>query len=581
MRRSLETHLKMLKNADKVTSWSDARIVSPINWDETTKQNFTEANIVLVLVSPELLSSPFMRSDELKRMLERYESESVRIIPIIVRPVFWETSKLGHLDALPSNGRPITEWEDSDAAYKNIDEGLNKAINEVNKGLSSGSIRNFLVVKITLTNIRCFSEIEINLDINQKAIKWVVLLGDNAVGKSTLLRSIAIGLSDQSTATALINRLRGSFIRKGSDKGVIKIEVCHQDNQSEIHEITTIISKGKKGEPDRVKQSFAMPKRSGIKATRFDSSDIFICGYGAQRAHQATASFDEYQISNAVGTLFDEQNALQNPELFLLRRDQYSRRKIIDKILPILLLDEPGYGLELTDRGLEITGPWGKELLDSLSDGYRSTTQWILDLVSWLILAQKIQGDFDDPDLSGVILIDEIEQHLHPIWQRNIVQKLNNQFPGMQFITTTHTPLIAAGIVDVENSVLLKLEQQPDGSVTVRPIDQSVLRGRRADQILTSEAFDLVTTKNKGSEDDLDRLTELLGKFKRTAQEEEELAELRSSLKGSLQTGQTEVEREVETAVRAVLKERVNNINPELLDFETKKQLKELFRPRG
>ena len=210
-----------------------------------------------------------------------------------------------------------------------------------------------------------------------------------------------------------------------------------------------------------------------------------------------------------------------------------------------------------------------------LSDGYQSTIQWVLDFIGWLIYAERL---IDNPDIGGILLIDEIEQHLHPRWQRYIVQRLRKQFPKTQIIATTHTPLTASGVVDLEHSALFKLELQSDGAVENRIIDNRLLAGKRADQVLASDAFGLVTSRNPSSEDEIEQYAALLGKVERTEAEEEELQQLRTRLQQTLRGGESQIEQTVEAALDQVLKNTLQNVSPELLDAEAKKQLREIFR---
>jgi predicted ATP-binding protein involved in virulence len=247
-------------------------------------------------------------------------------------------------------------------------------------------------------------------------------------------------------------------------------------------------------------------------------------------------------------------------------------------LLQILMLDEPSCKLNFTKRGLELEGPWGCLPFQVLSDGYRSTTQWVLDFIGWLLHAERLIGN---PDVGGILLIDELEQHLHPRWQRYIVQRLRQQFPKTQIIASTHTPLAASGIVDEEDSLLLKLEQTVNGSIDLKVLDKQLLAGKRADQVLTSEAFGLLTTQNPGSEDEINRYTALLGKIERTEAEETELQELKLRVQRTLRSGENAVEQMVATAVDETLQSMTHNISPELLSLETRKQLQQLFQPEA
>jgi predicted ATPase len=433
--------------------------------------------------------------------------------------------------------------------------------------------KNFLISKVEIENIRCFDKVSINLWSRTKATRWAMILGDNAVGKSTLLRCIALGLCSEGDAIALMKAVSGDFLRKGAEVGFIKIHL-REDKETKRPKkftVTTRISLKPEDSSEIIRQE-TEPK------IEFPWSDIFACGYGAYRAAQAHSSFEQYEVRDAVASLFDPQASLQNPEIVLLRNDQKVREQLEQKLLQILMLDEPGYKLNFTKRGLELDGPWGCLPFQVLSDGYRSTTQWVLDFIGWLIHAERL---IDNPDIGGILLIDELEQHLHPRWQRYIVQRLRQQFPKTQIIASTHTPLTASGIVDEEDGLLLKLEQTTDGTIDFKVLDKQLLAGKRADQVLTSEAFGLLTTRNPGSEDEINRYTALLSKVERTEVEEAELQELKLRVQNTLRNGENAVEQMVATAVDETLQSMAQNISPEMLSVETRKQLQQLFQPEA
>lgn len=449
-------------------------------------------------------------------------------------------------------------------------KGLNKKKYIAAKPLSSDRIlQSFLISEIEIENIRCFEKLTINLYPSGKPIRWSMMLGDNAVGKSTLLRCIALGLCNESDAVALMKAVSGGFVRKGAQEGFIKIHLREdkKTNRPKKYTITTRISQKSEDGSEIVRQETE-------PATDFPWADIFVCGYGAYRAAQAHSSFEQYEVRDAVSSLFDPQASLQNPEIVLLRHQPEVREQLEQKLLKILMLDEPGYKLNFTKRGMELDGPWGCLPFQVLSDGYRSTTQWVLDFIGWLIHAERL---IDNPDIGGILLIDELEQHLHPRWQRYIVQRLRQQFPKTQIIASTHTPLAASGIVDEEDSLLLKLEQQINGSINLKVLDKQLLAGKRADQVLTSEAFGLITTRNPGSENEINRYTALLSKGDRTEAEETELQALKLRVQNTLRSGENAVEQMVATAVDETLQNMTQTISPEMLNIETRKQLQQLF----
>lgn len=414
---------------------------------------------------------------------------------------------------------------------------------------------------IDLDAIRCFDRIALQLD----GIDWVLLVGDNAAGKSTLLRAIALGLCLESEAAALLEAIPGRMIRHGHTRGTIKITLS--DEVGKTYESVTEIAADESGTngQERVRRI-----KDEVPAGR-----VFACGYGTARTRVATHSHESYGRFEALRSLVDDNVTLQNPELVLRRQDEEPRRRAEHKLLDILMLDSHQSEVTYSTAGLQIRGPWagGEQIpadLATLSDGYRSTSQWILDLIGWLVHDGRFARD---EDLTGIVLIDELEQHLHPRWQRHIITLLRRHFPKLQFVASTHTPLLVSSLADHERSKLVTLMRE-DGQIHARLRDAAEFRGMRADQVLTSiHAFALPTSRSPGSSSDLDRYAELLGK-PRTPDEDAELERLRVQLKASLLAGETERARRVEAALRESVLTMLGDEPPDLeLEAELCRQL--------
>lgn len=430
---------------------------------------------------------------------------------------------------------------------------------------------NLMLVKVELEQIRCFKNLVVSFqNVNkQKPKKWTMVLGDNATGKTTFLRSIAIGLCNESDGTALMRKMQGGFVRKGAQKGIIRLTLKEESNKKDFV-ITTTIEKMLDSESERLTK-ITNPEDD------FPWKDIFVCGYGTHRTGMADASFDRYSPLYALSTLFDTTISLQNPEVVLLKaKDAYDF--LSKSLLSILMLDDRVCKVTLPDKvqkSLEITGPWGKQPFYSLSDGYRSTLQWLLDFFGWAIYFGRLGSGLN---IGGILLIDELEQHLHPRWQRFIVKRLAEKLPRTQVISTTHTPLVAAAVGDIPSSNILKLslisEDQTVNGQLLKPKD---FRGKRADQILV-ELFDLTTSRSVGSQNDISRYTELLPKY-RNDQEERELQELSKNLQEKIVFGENKYEQEVEKAVREALEKRLKSpLDPKILNLEIKRKLREVFK---
>lgn len=127
------------------------------------------------------------------------------------------------------------------------------------------------ITKIDLHHIRCFEDLEIDLKKDNEIILWATILGDNAVGKSTILKCIAMGLCDETSAGALMKESKAEYLRKGELIGHINLTL--ENNQGKIVEIKTQLSKKDIEDPVNVTQVIS----DGLSPWK----DLFFCAYGA------------------------------------------------------------------------------------------------------------------------------------------------------------------------------------------------------------------------------------------------------------------------------------------------------------
>jgi len=447
-----------------------------------------------------------------------------------------------------------------------------KASSELKSKPHSDIARKTLYLRgLELENIRCFEHLRLSLEDETGPLLTTVILGDNAAGKSTILRSIALGLCPESDAVSLIKNLPGSFLRKGTERGSITLYVSSSDRSFEGSISTTILSPSSGGQ-EIIRQS--------TDPVDFPWHEVFVCGYGTQRASGRPLSPEGYEARLAVATLFSDSSDLLNPEVVLLRRDPEVSSRFERILKQILLLDSQNSGVRRLPTGIELAGPWGSQPLMAVSDGYRSTSQWVLDYLGWQMFADRLQRGV----LDGILLVDELEQHLHPRWQRYLLQRLRAQFGQTQIIVSTHTPLIASAVADVDRSQVVRLVAKADGSVEAHTVEKEYLTGKRADQIL-GDAFGLITSKSPGSLAKIDRYTELLSRARNEA-EEKELETLRNELDDAWSSGDSALTRAAEKVVSKVLDEMIDagreNIGDgrEIVDAHVKQRLSELFDTR-
>jgi tetratricopeptide (TPR) repeat protein len=132
--------------------------------------------------------------------------------------------------------------------------------------------------------------------------------------------------------------------------------------------------------------------------------------------------------------------------------------------------------------------------LSALSDGYRAYLGWVIDLLG--VLVAVCPQDKLLTELGGVVMVDEIDSHVHPTWQREIIGRIASTFPKLQFIFTTHSPIVAGTVYSANLFVAETVTDERDGkrySILSRPKQE--IFGLNADQILTSSVFGLTSSR--------------------------------------------------------------------------------------
>ena len=139
----LKRHLSPQQRQQLIHVWHDRDISAGTEWAQEIEKHLNEAHIILLLISPDFISSEYCYGTEMKRALERHKRGEARVIPVILRPVGgWEKVppgdiQLGQLQALPKDAKPITSWTDHDEIWKDVTEGISRVANELLKKSSN------------------------------------------------------------------------------------------------------------------------------------------------------------------------------------------------------------------------------------------------------------------------------------------------------------------------------------------------------------------------------------------------------------------------------------------------------------
>ncbi len=126
----LKTHLKLLQRQGLIDVWHDRDISAGMEWEREINTHLNTAQIILLLVSPDFINSDYCYCIEMKHAIERHIRFEARVIPIILRHVYWQGAPFGKLQALPKDAKPVTDWRNREKAVFNVAEGIRKAVEE-------------------------------------------------------------------------------------------------------------------------------------------------------------------------------------------------------------------------------------------------------------------------------------------------------------------------------------------------------------------------------------------------------------------------------------------------------------------
>ncbi|HEY1353113.1 MAG TPA: RICIN domain-containing protein [Ktedonobacteraceae bacterium] len=129
--KELEEHLALLQNQGVIRIWHDRNISAGAEWEDEIDTHLSTAHIILLLVSASFLASKYCYSKEMKRAMERHHAGEARVIPVILRPVYWEGAPFGALQALPTKARPVTTWSNPEEAFYEVAKGIRHTIEEL------------------------------------------------------------------------------------------------------------------------------------------------------------------------------------------------------------------------------------------------------------------------------------------------------------------------------------------------------------------------------------------------------------------------------------------------------------------
>jgi energy-coupling factor transporter ATP-binding protein EcfA2 len=361
---------------------------------------------------------------------------------------------------------------------------------------------------------------------------WTVLAGRNGSGKSTVLQSLALALSGP-RSTGFIPSL-SDWMSHGARRAEVRatLSLTALDAMEALRMLPDGAALAEVWmefiRPDQAPDNEpAEPEFTGagldsvtgphnVNYVRSKTFGWLYAGYGAFRHLGSTGTRrpgrSRYsKLAQQVSSLFDETVPLADAVDWLIEQHLYQleNRPGAGHLLEIMMailsdgLLPDGFEVRRVDSdGLWVSNDDGEFPLREMSDGYRAVTALVVDIVRQMAYAypnMKLNWNNGIPALPypGVILIDEIDAHLHVRWQKVIGDWLKSHFPLLQFIVTTHSPYICQS-ADPGGLILLPSAREDGPPRIIEPeLYQRVIYGS-GDDAVVSDLFGLETILGRG-----------------------------------------------------------------------------------
>ncbi len=427
--------------------------------------------------------------------------------------------------------------------------------------------------RFTVKNIRCIKEATMEFAEGEEA-GWHVILGANGTGKSSMVRAFALLMMGEKEAWASRQDF-GSWMKNGENSSLIDAQISN-DSTYDHRLYLNLSKKGDPYIPSLTQYDLHVEIKGNEDGNSTHPTMSFTCNpydhlwagkwgwfsasFGPFRrftggdnrydrlfatnkrlAPHLTALGEDVALTDAMSwltTLFSQ--SLQDEK----NRQASKAKQICNAVVNFLndsaFLPHQARIKEVTNKAVLVEDGNGVTIpLDQLSDGYRSALSLVIELIRQMFelydpqvmidAITAIPGTIQAP---GVVFIDEVDAHLHPSWQRDIGRWLTRCFPKVQFVVTTHSPIVCRAIVRDDGSIggsVWRLPAPGEDDV-FRQIDdadlQQLLYGNVLDAYAT-ELFGSKVLRSEAGEAKLERLAELNVKALQSTLSAEEEAERR------------------------------------------------------
>ncbi len=255
LRRELETHLAIPRRQGVIKEWHDRKIEAGKEWENVIDSHFEEADLILLLISPDFIATDYCYGKEMRRALEKHEANQAVVVPIIILPADWQNAPFSKLQALPKDALAVTTWADRDEAWLNVASRIRDTVGEISKkkkrsiqpGLTK--IGNHIIKEFDRLERAVEKKGQINgistgyLEVDEMIdglhpTDFVVIASRSLMGKTDFAINIATNLAVSKNRTPV-----AIFSMKLSSDQITRRIICSTSHLSYHHQLRGIMAK--------------------------------------------------------------------------------------------------------------------------------------------------------------------------------------------------------------------------------------------------------------------------------------------------------------------------------------------------
>jgi predicted ATP-binding protein involved in virulence len=350
--------------------------------------------------------------------------------------------------------------------------------------------KNFKVQRVKIQHIKCFEDVEIKFDPSGNT---GLIIGTNGKGKSTILQLISLGLRGVSNVPFTYSWKE--VVKKNHERGSFEIDGLYDNNP--IHLKFEI-----DGKDDSITCNEGSDQLKSLRDT------FMLLAYGVNRSYKLEET-KPYKDIEPIATLFGENGYLKHIKISTtyeyVKQNFETIQALVNKVLEKADGEDKVILTHYDSTSFYFKTPSNPKdaiPIEALSEGFKSTLVWLFDAIIRIV---ERGGSLENAaDVTGIILLDEIDLHLHPSWQRTILESVETLFPNIQFIVTSHSPFV---VQSAKKECLIALETEKD-SGNVVAVDKDIT-SELSYSAIVDELFNISFPFSREIEQEMDKFREM------------------------------------------------------------------------